>query len=118
MSCNGGCTGRKLAFSLTLDKRTHLSPVRETRVAQAETELYSVLHEPSQSFLAGFKGRKFATGKALHVLGEQLRKVLCSHPCGSLDIGFVEDRCFLHNPSVVTPKPANGGQVKTGQRQE
>ena len=41
--------GRKLAYSLTLDKRTHLSPVRETRVTLAETELYSALHDHAKA---------------------------------------------------------------------
>jgi hypothetical protein len=54
-------------------------------IGSVKAELYSVLREPCQSFLAAFERRKFATGKALYVLREQLRKVLCSHPCGFLD---------------------------------
>jgi transposase InsO family protein len=34
----------------------------------------SVLPEPCQSFLTGFKGRKFATGEVPYALREQLRK--------------------------------------------
>src|SRR4030088_1154679 len=49
-----------------------------------------VFRQPCQSFLAGLKSGKLAAGEATQVLRERMRKVLCSHPRGFLDMRLVK----------------------------
>jgi hypothetical protein len=62
---------------------------------------YSILRQPSQSFSTSFKNQKFSTREATQIPREFLRNVLCSGPCGLLDVWFVKDGSFLHDTNTL-----------------
>lgn len=55
-----------------------------------------VLQQPGQRFFASLKSRKVTPRIVPHILRE-CPKIPCSHPCGFLDMGFVEDGGFFHS---------------------
>jgi hypothetical protein len=61
-------------------------------------DVYSVLHQPSQRFLAGLENGKFVLGELLQVIKERRRKLVRSDPRGFLDIGLVKDGGFFQRP--------------------
>src|ERR1700733_13647693 len=64
----------------------------------------SVFRQPCQCFLAGLKNNKFAAREVIKVLSEHAGKVLRSHPCGFLDMGFVKDGSLFHDPNGLLVK--------------
>src|SRR5258708_9909623 len=69
---------------------------RKKRRRQRYSGRLFVFRQPCQSFVAGLESGKLAAGEATQALSERMRKVLCSHPCGFLDMRLVKNGALFH----------------------